>query len=350
MITYTDTLLQFEPKKEIGSEGRNSKVYIAYDPQLDCDLVVKKIKKTEFSEAKNFFTEAQMLYSTQHPNIMPIKYATQDNDHIYIAMDYLQKGSINSLIESRYLTPREIIKISLEFLSGIHYMHAKRLIHFDIKPTNILISNANKAIITDFGTSKYLNSNGLAEYEKIYGLHIPPEDFNFGRFSFYSDIYQAGLTIYRMCNGNRFFKDQLNILKIGTHKELAEAIANDKFPDKKKYLPHIPDKLRKIISKALNIQVNDRYQSVLEMMNDLALLENKLDWVYTEKTNTHSVLSLDTGNHISEISLSASENNTWESEGYKIRKSDGNRTRITTYFKSGFATKQALFETVSKLI
>lgn len=220
MITYTDTILKLEFKKEIGVEGRNSTVYIAYDPQLDTDLVIKKISKTDFTKVEEYFTEAQMLYFTQHPNIMPVKYASQDEQNVYIAMEFMEKGSLNSIIEEQFLTPREIIKVSLEFLSGIHFMHAKKLVHFDIKPTNILINNANKAIVTDFGTSKYLNDFGLARPDKLYSLHIPPEKFDFGHFSFFSDIYQAGLTIYRMCNGNKFFKEQLTDLNIKKQKNL----------------------------------------------------------------------------------------------------------------------------------
>ncbi|KAA6472269.1 serine/threonine-protein kinase [Bacillus swezeyi] len=349
MITYTDTILKLKFKKEIGGvEGKNSTVYIAYDPQLDTDLVIKKISKTEFSKVEAYFTEAQMLYSTQHPNIMPIKYASQDSEYIYIAMDFMKKGSLNNLIDKRFLTPREIIKISLEFLSGIHFMHAKRLVHFDIKPTNILINNANKAIVTDFGTSKYLNDYGFANPDKLYRLHIPPEQFNFGRFSYFSDIYQAGLTIYRMCNGNKFFKEQLTDLNIKNPQELAEAIGTNKFPDKKKFLPHIPKGLRKIISKSLSINVEDRYQSVLEMMNDLALLENDLDWDYNEKTNVHSTISHKTDTHVSEVSILKNDSDFWYTEGHKIRISDGKRTRMTKFFIGDLKTKQDAFEAVSK--
>ncbi|MBG9826045.1 serine/threonine protein kinase [Bacillus safensis] len=350
MITYTDTILKLEFKKEIGVEGRNSTVYIAYDPQLDTDLVIKKISKTDFTKVEEYFTEAQMLYFTQHPNIMPVKYASQDEQNVYIAMEFMEKGSLNSIIEEQFLTPREIIKVSLEFLSGIHFMHAKKLVHFDIKPTNILINNANKAIVTDFGTSKYLNDFGLARPDKLYSLHIPPEKFDFGHFSFFSDIYQAGLTIYRMCNGNKFFKEQLTDLNIKKAEELADAISSNKFPNKKKFLPHIPKELRNIITKSLSINVEDRYQSVLEMMNDLAKLENKLDWGYNEITNTHSIVSFKTDTHLSEVSVLRSDSGQWCTEGYKIRLADGKRTKINKFFIKNLKTKQDAFEAIYKIL
>lgn len=66
-----------------------------------------------------------MLYATEHPNIMGVKYATQDEHYIYISMDFYKNGSLNSLLQKRFLTVREIIKYSLEFLSGLHFMHTK---------------------------------------------------------------------------------------------------------------------------------------------------------------------------------------------------------------------------------
>ncbi|MHC9080398.1 serine/threonine-protein kinase [Bacillus altitudinis] len=348
MIAYTDTILKLELKKEIGVEGRNSTVHIAYDPQLDTDLVIKKISKTDFTKVEEYFTEAQMLYFTQHPNIMPVKYASQDEQNVYIAMEFMEKGSLNSLIEERFLTPREIIKISLEFLSGIHFMHAKKLVHFDIKPTNILINNANKAVVTDFGTSKYLNDYGFASPDKLYAFHVPPEQFNFGRFSFFSDIYQVGLTMYRMCNGNDFFLNQLASLNINNPQELGIAISNNKFPDKKKFLPHIPKELRKIITKSLSMNIEHRYQSCLDMMNDIAILDNNLDWGYNEITNTHSTVFYKTGTHLSEVSILQNELGHWFTEGYKIRIDNGTRTRINKFFIDDLKTKQDAFEAVYK--
>ena len=94
-------------------------------------------------------------------------------------MPFYPKGSLNKIIDSRFLTVREIISLGTNFLSGLHNIHSKRLIHFDIKPDNILISERNEAHLTDFGLAKKAAFDG-AEQDRVYGRMAPPEYFEKG--------------------------------------------------------------------------------------------------------------------------------------------------------------------------
>ncbi|WP_153730679.1 serine/threonine-protein kinase [Sporosarcina obsidiansis] len=348
-MLIVDTSLSLEYREEIGLEGRNSTVNKAFDPQLNAELVVKRINKSEFTKTEDYFKEAQMLYASEHPNIMGIKYATQDTDYIYLTMDYYKNGSINSLLEKRFLTVKEIIKYSLEFLSGIHFMHTKNLVHFDIKPTNILISNSNKAVVTDFGLAKYLNESGFAQPDKFYPLHVPPETFETGKFSFYTDIYQAGLTIYRMCNGNTNFKQQLRDLNIQNQEQLAEAIRKNKFPQKSNFLPHIPDKFQQIIKKSLMNDVTKRYETILDMINEISSIEDVYNWEYTEGENDHFKFTEENENHKLELSLIQVDDK-WETIGVRIRSSDNKTTRVTKWCTSGYNNKEEAFMEIKKML
>lgn len=345
-----DTILRLTFKEEIGHEGRNSKVHKAYDPQLDTELVVKKINKTEFTREEEYFNEAQMLYASEHPNIMGVKYATQDEKHVYITMDYFKNGSLNSVIEKRFLSVYEIIKYSLEFLSGIYFMHTKKLVHLDIKPTNILISDANKAVVTDFGLSKYLNENGFADPGKTYLLHIPPETFEFGKYSYFTDIYQAGLTIYRMCNGNEFFKDQLEKLNITTNTELIEAVRKGKFPKRDAFLPHIPDKFQQIVKKAIQPDVTLRYETVLDMINAISSIEVKSNWLYNEVGNGRSYWVKENDKHKFILSLKLIEEGKWITEGKRLNKLTGKEQRINKWYTDGYSNKEEAFKSIKKLL
>lgn len=348
-MLIVDTLLKLEYRQDIGIEGRNSTVNIAYDPQLDTELVVKRIPKVDFKSEDHFFSEAQMLYATQHPNIMGVKYASQDEQYIYLTMDYYKNGSLNSLINERFLSVKEIIKYSLEFLSGIHYMHTKNLIHFDIKPTNILISNSNKAVVTDFGLAKYLNEHGFTHPDKLYPLHIPPEAFSIDKFSFYTDIYQAGLTIYRLCNGNRFFKQQLQQLNISNSDELAEAIKKNKFPKKDSFLPHIPDKFQQIIKKALNPDVSKRYSTILEMMNEISNIEIQNDWMYNENIGSPSTWKSIGDNY--ELILELKEKQgTWSTRGFKVKIADNTSRNVVKWKSNGHSSKEEAFKCIKELL
>lgn len=339
-----DTWLQLEFIEEIGQEGRNSKVYRAYDPQLDTYLVAKEIKKSEFSSTDQYFNEAQMLYSVQHPNIVNVRYASQDQNNIYLTMDYYQNGSLSKIMENKYLTVREIVKYGLEFLSGIHFMHTINLVHFDIKPNNILINNSNKAIVTDFGLSKYLNEYGFALPDKQYMLHVPPERFEFNAMSKFSDVYQAGLTLYRMCNGDKFFKNQLSKLEIESSNDLAESISKGKFPKKQSFLPHIPNRLQKIIKKALETDVKKRYQEILDLMNELSVIDENLDWRYNEFNNTHSIWELKEATHAFTIELKQNDLGKWDTKGYRTNLITGSRNRVTKWCHDGYNSKEEAFE------
>lgn len=285
MQNYTQTKIHFKIISDIGGdEGKNSTVHIAHDNQLDAEIVVKKIKKSDFIDSDSFFDEAKKLYSANHPNIAPIQYSCQDEEFIYITMPLFPKGSLSKLINERPLSISEIIKYSIDLLCGLHYIHTNKLVHCDIKPTNILLSNSNDAILTDFGLAKHLNDEGYTIMDKFYHFHRAPETLQTNVITHQSDIFQAGLTIYRLCNGNVFFKNQLNkyFEKDGSfnNNKFTKAIFEGKFPDRKSYLLHIPQKLKNYIRKALEVNPADRYNSVLDFLNDLASIEVDYNWQF----------------------------------------------------------------------
>ena len=109
-LVVTSTSLEFEPIKEIGFHGKNSKVYLAHDKQLDSDIVVKKIEKSKISDPTKLFEEARRLNDSEHPHVVPLKFASYDTDHIYLGMPYYPKGSLKDLIDARFLTVREIVR------------------------------------------------------------------------------------------------------------------------------------------------------------------------------------------------------------------------------------------------
>ncbi len=279
---------------------------------------------------------------------MDIHSASYDNEYIYITMPYLKNGSIQHLIENENLTLRQIIKYSLDFLSAVYFVHENNIVHCDIKPNNILINNEGNAILTDFGSALYLNSLGNARLKNVYYKHIAPEQctnsvinkkidiYQIGT-TLYSgsalylnslgnarlknvyykhiapeqctnsvinkkiDIYQIGTTLYRLCNGNEEYNKQakrykdLNSLKI--------ACAKGKFPIRKKYLPHIPKEMINIIEKCMSINVNDRYDNVLDIMNDISSINTHLDWYYNKEDESRFTWTLNTNENYINIML-----------------------------------------------
>ncbi|HDV2586035.1 TPA: protein kinase, partial [Escherichia coli] len=156
-----------------------------------------------------------------------------------------------------------------------------------IKPNNILISNRDEALLSDFGLSKLINNNGRATPDTGYFFHIPPEYFTLtaAQFNLTYDIYQAGLTIYRMCVGHIAFENERS--QYLTEDQLKNAICDGTFPSKN-YPSHIPKKLKSIVNRCLEIDPNDRYQSTLDVLNDLSdISDGALDWRYQTVTSAN---------------------------------------------------------------
>lgn len=281
-MSDTISFIRFTKIKSIGNdEGKNSTVFIANDEQLGDELLIKQIYKAN-SRPNEYFDESKILYSSKHPNIAEIQYASQDDNSIYLAMPYYPNGSLNSIGEKHYFSVREIIKYSLDLLSAVNYIHSKKLLHLDIKPSNILIDNSGKALLTDFGLSKYMNIHGIAMQPNNYCLHIDPEFLTHSGRTVQSDIYQIGLTMYRLCNGVNILKQQYKSIKNDGDQKIIDCITQGKFPDRKYFLPHIPNKLKKIVLKALQVDIKKRYNNTIEMMNDLSDIDANLDWFYNE--------------------------------------------------------------------
>jgi serine/threonine protein kinase len=153
--------VNFTYLKNIGLAGKNSEVYLAKDEHLDAEVAIKEVKKSSIDVA-NYFREARLLYASRHPNIVSINYACQDQDNIYVCMPFYQNGTVSDRMENENLTAREIIRYSINFLSGLHHIHSKSLMHFDIKPNNIMLSERDEAMLSDFGLAKHLDPNGFA--------------------------------------------------------------------------------------------------------------------------------------------------------------------------------------------
>lgn len=318
-MTNVETKLKMTLIEDIGAdEGKNSSVKKAADHQLDGFFAVKIVPKNKFVEEfgddheNQFFNEAKIIYNNQHPNIVEIQHATSCDDNVYYTMPFYRNGSLNGLLNRRFITVREIIKISLDFLSGVHYIHTNNLVHFDIKPTNILFNDNGKAMLTDFGLSRYTDGYGVAKFSKLYISHFPPECINTNITTKQADIYQAGITLYRMCNGNDSFKKQFEEAIKSGEENIASKIEKEKFPERK-YLPHIPARLKKIVNKALKSDPNNRYKTVIELMNEISKIDERLDvrykiengvqvWEKDNKAQTHTdVISLKGNNGVYSI-------------------------------------------------
>ncbi len=334
---YSKAEVSFELRNEIGQEGANSQTYVAHDDQLDAEIVIKKIPKRELDSVDVFFDESRILYLSSHPNVVQIHYACQDADSIFIAMPYYRSGSLNALIDRRFLTVREIVVLGCQIASGLHNIHSKDLIHFDIKPDNILLSDRGEALISDFGLSRKVNREGAAEQDRLYFKMRPPEAYNGDQHTRAFDIYQFGATLYRMCNGNQAFEEQFT--EFGADPASFDrnafkfAVTNGRFPDRDIFEEHVPERLRRLVKRCLDPDPAARFPAAVDVANELAQVEDRLDWQF-ERQGTKRIWQR------SEDTKSYSL--TVESDGTSVATKttdSGRTTRITGYCKDKITSR-----------
>lgn len=272
MVTY-----KYEFKKEI-SKGEFGRVFLVRDKTLDADRAIKIIPKNNILNKNNLFQEAQILNGLQHPNIVEVYEAGEfNNDHIYIAMEYLEKGSLGNETMSGYVDLSRARKVMISILRGLEYSHSKKIIHHDIKPNNILISGI-EAKLSDFGLAKFFNQPSV----KSYGPHTSPEVILGKNYDFLSDIYSCGVTLYRMINGDSFF----NIMQFSSAMHLRAAVLNGSFPDRSMYRDFVHKPMRAFVNKSMNIDPIKRFQTVNEMRKALEAIEVlPINWRETKSKN-----------------------------------------------------------------
>jgi serine/threonine protein kinase len=261
----------------------NSEVFKAYDPQLGGEFAVKVIEKSRFGgDITRFFEEAQSMFANAHRNIVPIQYACEDSTHIMLAMPYYSRGSLAARISSGPITTTELIRVAVGVLNGASQIHLQGYIHFDLKPSNVLFNDTNDPLVSDFGQTRRLLPGGAVVVPQMYCRAMPPETLVSGVGSLLGDIYQLGLLLYRAVNGDALYEDQFTGIDWNSMNRL---IVSGKLPDRNRFLPHVPRRIRSIIRKALKLNPAERYQSAEEFSKAIARVPAGLDWNTTIQLN-----------------------------------------------------------------
>jgi len=246
----------FDYIKRLGA-GHFGEVWLATETGLAVQRAVKLIPPDKVLDPSNFFQEAQLLKMVEHASIVRVEdTGTLSDGTIYVAMEYLPKGSLEDEAQGAYVHISRAIKIMVDVLRGLEYAHSKGIIHRDIKPANILIGDAMQGKLSDFGLAisktTFLKSVGVKDYAYIF--HLAPEIDSFSDYSVLSDIFSCGVTLYRLINGD-------SCLPRLVSDKVREGICNGTYPDRNKYRDFIPRQLRRIINQAMSLDPKKRYQS-----------------------------------------------------------------------------------------
>ena len=257
--------------REIGS-GATSKVYLARDPFAERDVAVKVFlfdkdadREQERMKHKAFIAEASLAGKLAHPHIVEIFAAVVEPGRSYLVMEYVSGRTLEAHADvSRLVSVNKVVEIIFKCIRALEYAHRHGVIHRDIKPGNILLSQSGETKVSDFGASF---QQKLQDTTQINGVGSPaymsPEQVRLEPLTHQTDIYSLGVTMYRLLTGRLPFNAT-------TQPALTYAILNTEPQRPVKLRPELPGLLDAIVMKAMAKSPAARYQSWLDFGKDLS--------------------------------------------------------------------------------
>ncbi|MBE7536703.1 MAG: SUMF1/EgtB/PvdO family nonheme iron enzyme [Anaerolineales bacterium] len=264
---------RYEILEELG-EGGMAVVYRANDSRLDRDVAIKVIRKGAFPAdhidriLKRFEREAKALARLSHPNIMKVHDYGEHEGSPYLVMEYLPGGTLKKKM-GKPMPWEQAIQLILPIAEALDYAHSQNMIHRDVKPSNILLTQRGQPMLTDFGIAKILE---VEEGQTLTGTgmgvgtpeYMSPEQWK-GKSSPLSDIYSLGAVLYELLAGRKPYLAD-------TPADLLLKQATEPLPRLSMFAKELPPNVEKILFKALERKPEDRYASMAQFASALEAL------------------------------------------------------------------------------
>lgn len=258
---------RYEILEKIGNGGMAS-VYKAKCHTLNRYVAIKILKDeftTDSDFIKKFNSEAQAAASLTHPNIVSIYDVGNEDNLYYIVMELIQGKTLKEIIvEDGILSWKWSVNIAIQIASALEMAHKNNIIHRDIKPHNIIITEDGIAKVTDFGIAKAVSNSTITAFGTTIGSvhYFSPEHAKGGYTDAKSDLYSLGIVLYEMLTGRVPFDADtpVSVALKQVQEEPVEPI---------EYNEEIPSSVNMIILKAMQKNPNYRYQNATEMLEDL---------------------------------------------------------------------------------
>jgi len=265
------TISHYKITEKLG-EGGMGIVYKAQDLNLDRFVALKflpsAITRDEESK-KRFIQEAKSASALDHNNICSIYEINEiEDDQLFIAMAFYDGETLKQRIKNGPLEIDETINISIQIAEGLRKAHNKDIIHRDIKPDNIFITNEGDIKILDFGLAKISGESHLTQLGSTYGTisYMSSEQTTGGDVDQRSDIWSLGVVIYEMLTGKTPFKGEYeHAISYSIVNETPKAITEIR--------TELSDSIKSIVDKCLQKNRENRYQNMNDLLEDLKVIK-----------------------------------------------------------------------------
>ena len=275
---------RYEILEKIGNGGMAT-VYKAKCHVLNRFVAVKVLKEeftTDEEFIRRFNIEAQSAAGLTHPNIVSVYDVGHEENIYYIVMELIQGKTLKEIIvEERGPLPwKWSVNVAIQIASALEMAHRNNIIHRDIKPHNIIITEDGVAKVTDFGIAKAVSNSTITAFGTTIGSvhYFSPEHARGGYTDAKSDIYSLGVVMYEMVTGKVPFDADTPVSVALKHMQ------EDPVPPIE-LNPHLPEAVNKIILKALKKDPMLRYQTATELLQDLKMALKNPSGDFVEETD-----------------------------------------------------------------
>ncbi len=252
---------------QLGSGGFGT-VYLAQDTWIDKKVAIK-VPHRQNLDFGELLHEPRLLASVSHPNIVSITTAEKQDNVFFIVMEYVPGETLENLIASKgVLDLNRALDYTCQICNAVDHAHRQGVIHRDLRPANVLVTEQNMVKVADFGTSRFLEI--AAHGTTVIGSppYMAPEQFQ-GKAVFASDLYSLGVTMYQMLTG---------VLPYDTPApaDLDKLMSGELVSPPRLKNPAIPKSINGIIMKAMAPDIAQRYQRASDLLEDVMEAVNAL--------------------------------------------------------------------------
>ncbi len=247
-------------QSNLGSGGFGT-VFLAKDSWIDKKVAIKVPHRQSGAE-EEMLQEPRLLAALDHQNIVGILTAERVDGVFFIVMEYVKGETLEAVLDrEKSLDVARALAYTVQILQGVDHAHQAQILHRDLRPANVLVSESGVVKVADFGTSRLLEKSHATT---VIGSppYMAPEQFQ-GRAVLASDIYSVGVMLYQMLTGTLpYFSPN--------PAQIERLVAQGRCTPPKVRNNQIPREISDIVMKALAPEVGDRYQRASELLEDLA--------------------------------------------------------------------------------
>ena len=260
MLFKGQNLGKYKIVSPLGSGGFGT-VYLAQDTWIDKRVAIK-VPHRQNLDFGELLHEPRLLASVSHPNIVSIITAEKEENVFFIVMEYVPGETLENLIGSDGpLELNRALDFTCQICNAVDHAHRQGVIHRDLRPANVLVTENDMLKVADFGTSRFLEI--AAHGTTVIGSppYMAPEQFH-GKAVFASDIYSLGVTMYQMLTGMLPYDTPAPA-------DIAKLMSGELVSPPRLKNPSIPKAISDIVMRAMAPEVGMRYQRATDLLDDV---------------------------------------------------------------------------------